>query len=98
MWSAETNEKCGRHIHRRNGTPARTKETKRTFSKDDSALCLPDPTDGLGDAHVVCLELVQTDRGGQGESAEEPVAHSVELGHTPRAEVVNYGGPDEMSE
>lgn len=74
-------------------TPAKQTKSKTTFSNNDSALCLPDPAQGLRDTNVVGLELVQTNGGGQSERAQEPVAERAELGHTPRAEVVNDGGP-----
>lgn len=92
MNRAETNEKkFDIYI---GGTPGpETKETQTPFSNDDTALCVPDPTQSLGDTHVVRLELIQTDGGGQGEGAQEPVAEGVELGHTLGTEVIDDGGP-----
>lgn len=85
-------KKTGRDIHRRNACQNKRKP-RQPFSNDDSALCVPDPAQGLGETDVVGLKLVQTDRGGQSEGAQEPVAERAELGHTPRAEVVGDGGP-----
>lgn len=59
----------------------------------NSTLCRPDTTQSLGHTNIVCLELVQTDGGGEGECAQEPVAGGAELGHTGRREVVDNGGP-----
>lgn len=73
-------------------TPPEQKKSKATFS-NDSALCVPDPAQGLGDTDIVGLEFVQTNGGGQSEGAQEPVAERAELGHTPRAEVVGNSGP-----
>ena len=58
----------------------------------NSTLCCPDTTQSLGHTNIVCLELVQTNSGGEGECAQEPVAGSAELGHTGRREVVDDGG------
>jgi len=63
-----------------------------------TTLCVPDPTQSLGDTHVVCLKLVQTDSGGQGKGAQEPVAEGVELGHTLRTEVIDDSGPGRVLE
>lgn len=93
---AETNEKSDDiYIGE---TPATTEQIKTTLFENDSALCVPDSAQGLGETDVVGLELVQTDGSGQSEGAQEPVAERAELGHTPRAEVVGDGGPNNMSE
>lgn len=59
----------------------------------NSTLCRPDTTQSLGHTNIVCLELVQTNSGGEGECAQEPVAGGAELGHTGRREVIDNGGP-----
>lgn len=49
-------------------TPETKKEPKQPFS--NSSLCVPDPTQGLGDTDVVRLKLVKTNRGGQSKGAQ----------------------------
>lgn len=58
-----------------------------------NTLCCPDTTQSLSHTNIVRLELVQTNSGGEGERAQEPVAGGAELGHTGRREVIDNGGP-----
>lgn len=58
-----------------------------------SRLCLPDPLDAFRQTNVVRLKLVQANRGGEGEDAQEPVQELPELGHALRTEVVDDRGP-----
>lgn len=74
------------------------KQPKRPFSNNHSTLCVPDTAQSFGDTHIVRLKLVQADRGGQSEGAQEPVAQGIELGHTLGTEVIGDGGPDRKSE
>jgi hypothetical protein len=58
-----------------------------------SNLCSPDAAQSLGDTDVVCLKLIQTDGGGEGEGAQEPVAGGAELRDALGGEVVDDGSP-----
>lgn len=58
-----------------------------------TALCSPDAAQGLCHTDIVRLKLVQTNGGGEGECAQEPVAEAAELGDALRGEVVNNGSP-----
>lgn len=55
-------------------------------------LCLPHPLDGLCDTNIVCLELVQTDGGGNSESTQQPVQERLGLGDAALGEVVDDRG------
>jgi hypothetical protein len=55
-------------------------------------LSLPDSLDSLGDANIVCLELIKADSHRQSRTIKEPVEGLSRLGHSPRWEVVDYAG------
>ncbi|KAL3958645.1 hypothetical protein ACCO45_006807 [Purpureocillium lilacinum] len=69
--------------------PVHAHRTPHTHSPRSSRLCSPNPSDGLRDAHVVGLKLVQADADGDGRGVEQPPEALAEAGVSLLGDIVD---------